>query len=94
MVAISSSAAGEEQMVMAKQPIMISVGAVIEDEAYFLIVKPLPSLYGIISYQKGGGEHLMNRTRGFVNLNRFKSGRTIKRLKRVVDKYKFKRQSL
>ena len=54
MVAISSSAAGEEQMVMAKQPIMISVGAVIEDEAYFLIVKPLPSLYGIISYQKGG----------------------------------------
>jgi len=36
----------------------------------------------------------MNRTRGFVNLNRFKSGRTIKRLKRVVDKYKFKKQGL
>ncbi len=32
----------------------------------------------------------MNRTRGFVNLNRFKSGRTIKRLKRVSDKYKIK----
>ncbi len=36
----------------------------------------------------------MNRTRGFVNLNRFKSGRAIKRLKRVVDEYKFKRQGL
>ena len=31
----------------------------------------------------------MNRTRGFVNLNRFKSGRTIKRLSKVVyDKRK------
>ncbi len=36
----------------------------------------------------------MNRTRGFVNLNRFKSGRNIKRLKRVVGKYKLKKQSL
>ena len=27
----------------------------------------------------------MNRTRGFVNLNRFKSGRAIKRLKKVTD---------
>ena len=27
----------------------------------------------------------MNRTRGFVNLNRFKSGRAIKRLKGVTD---------
>ena len=27
----------------------------------------------------------MNRTRGFVNLNRFKSGRAIKRLKNVVS---------
>ncbi len=27
----------------------------------------------------------MNRTRGFVNLNRFKSGRAIKRLKKVAD---------
>jgi len=26
----------------------------------------------------------MNRTRGFVNLNRFKSGRTIKRLSKAV----------
>ncbi len=33
----------------------------------------------------------MNKIRGFVNLNRFKSGRTIKRLKRVVGKYKLKR---
>ena len=33
----------------------------------------------------------MNRTRGFVNLNRFKSGRAIKRLKDVVvDKRKVK----
>lgn len=32
----------------------------------------------------------MNRTRGFVNLNRFKSGRTIKRLKTSPDKYKIK----
>jgi len=31
----------------------------------------------------------MNRTRGFVNLNRFKSGKTIKRLNKVVyDKRK------
>jgi len=31
----------------------------------------------------------MNRTRGFVNLNRFKSGRAIKRLsKAVYDKQK------
>jgi len=27
----------------------------------------------------------MNRTRGFVNLNRFKSGRAIKRLKNIPD---------
>jgi len=32
----------------------------------------------------------MNRTRGFVNLNRFKSGRAIKRLRKVPDKYKMK----
>lgn len=32
----------------------------------------------------------MNRTRGFVNLNRFKSGRVIKRLKRGPDKHKMK----
>ena len=31
----------------------------------------------------------MNRTRGFVNLNRFKSGRAIKRLK-AVDKNRLK----
>lgn len=34
----------------------------------------------------------MNRTKGFVNLNRFKSGRTIKRLKAVPDKSKMKKQ--
>jgi len=34
----------------------------------------------------------MNRTRGFVNLNRFKSGRAIKKLKRAVDKYRLKGQ--
>ncbi len=27
----------------------------------------------------------MNRTRGFVNLNRFRSGRAIKRLKKITD---------
>jgi len=27
----------------------------------------------------------MNRTRGFVNLNRFKSGRAIKRLRKATD---------
>jgi len=27
----------------------------------------------------------MNRTRGFVNQNRFKSGRAVKRLNRVAD---------
>jgi len=27
----------------------------------------------------------MNRTRGFVNLNRFKSGSAIKRLMKIVD---------
>ena len=27
----------------------------------------------------------MNRTRGFTNLNRFKSGRAIKRLMKVTD---------
>jgi len=27
----------------------------------------------------------MNRTKGFVNLNRFKSGRAIKRLKKAND---------
>ena len=32
----------------------------------------------------------MNRTKGFVNLNRFKSGRAIKRFKKVADKYKSK----
>jgi len=40
---ISSLAAGEElreQMVMAGRPMMISVGEVIEDGAYFLMVKP------------------------------------------------------
>jgi len=35
----------------------------------------------------------MNRTKGFVNLNRFKSGRAIKRLKRVPDKYKVRREN-
>jgi len=34
----------------------------------------------------------MNRTRGFVNLNRFKSGRAIKRLKAISDKYKLKKR--
>ena len=29
----------------------------------------------------------MNRTRGFVNLNRYKSGRALKRLRRVPDKH-------
>ncbi len=33
------------------------------------------------------GEELVNRTKGFVNLNRFKSGRAIKRSKKVADKY-------
>jgi len=32
----------------------------------------------------------MNRTKGFANLNRFKSGRAIKRLKRAPDKSKVK----
>jgi len=32
----------------------------------------------------------MNRTRGFVNLNRFKSGKAIKRHKTLLDKYKMK----
>jgi hypothetical protein len=32
----------------------------------------------------------MNRTRGFVNLNRFKSGKAIKRLKITPDKYQRK----
>ncbi len=27
----------------------------------------------------------MNRTKGFVNLNRFKSGRAIKRLTKITD---------
>lgn len=27
----------------------------------------------------------MNRTRGFVNLNRFKSGRSIKKLTKIAD---------
>lgn len=36
----------------------------------------------------------MNRTKGFVNLNRFKSGRAIKRLKRVMDRYKLKRHKV
>jgi len=34
----------------------------------------------------------MNRTRGFVNLNRFKSGKAIKRLKKVSAKYELKGQ--
>ena len=34
---------------------------------------------------------LMNRTRGFVNLNRFKHGKTIKRLSKVTYK---KRQKI
>jgi len=29
---------------------------------------------------------IMNRTRGFVNQNRFKSGRAIKRLNRTADR--------
>jgi hypothetical protein len=36
------------------------------------------------------GEELVNRTKGFVNLNRFKSGRAIKRFKKVADRYKSK----
>jgi len=33
----------------------------------------------------------MNRTRGFVNLNRFKSGRALKRLKKTArDEHKMK----
>ncbi len=36
------------------------------------------------------GEELVNRTKGFVNLNRFKSGRAIKRFKKVADKHKSK----
>ena len=28
----------------------------------------------------------MNRTRGFVNLNRFKSGRAIRKLKSIIGK--------
>ncbi len=34
---------------------------------------------------KRGKEEPMNRTRGFVNLNRFKSGRALKRLKKIND---------
>ena len=35
----------------------------------------------------------MNRTRGFINLNRFKSGRAIKKLKNAVaDKRKVKEE--
>ena len=34
----------------------------------------------------------MNRTRGFVNLNRFKSGRTIKRFSKAVYDRQKKRQ--
>jgi len=34
----------------------------------------------------------MNRTKGFINLNRFKSGRAIKQLKVVPDKHKRKGQ--
>jgi len=33
----------------------------------------------------------MNRTRGFVNLNRFKSGRAVKRLNKVTDDKRKKR---
>ena len=34
----------------------------------------------------------MNRTRGFVNLNKYKSGKAIKRLKAVPDKHRLKGQ--
>lgn len=36
----------------------------------------------------------MNRTRGFVNLNRFKSGKALKRLKAVSRKNEVKWQRL
>ncbi len=36
----------------------------------------------------------MNRTKGFVNLNRYKSGKAIKRLKMVLDKSKLKGQRI
>ena len=36
-----------------------------------------------------GGRVAMNRTRGFVNLNKFKSGKAIKRLK-ALGKHKLK----
>ncbi len=35
----------------------------------------------------------MNRTKGFVNLNQFKSGRAIKRFKMIPDKPKRKGQA-
>ena len=34
-------------------------------------------------YIKMGCQQLMNRTKGFVNLNRFKSGRAIKQLNKA-----------
>jgi len=40
-----------------------------------------------------GAKIQVNRTRGFVNQNRFKSGRAIKRLKQVTDKHNVKRQT-
>ena len=44
-------------------------------------------------YNKGNVRQLaMNRTRGFVNLNKYKSGKAIKRLKAVPDKRGLKGQ--
>jgi hypothetical protein len=35
----------------------------------------------------------MNRTRGFVNQNRFKSGKAVKRLSKVTDDRRMKKAS-
>jgi len=35
----------------------------------------------------------MNRTRGFINLNRFKSGKMVKKLKRVPDRHGLEKRS-
>lgn len=43
-------------------------------------------------YNRGSVRWPVNRTRGFVNLNKFKSGKAIKRLKAVADKHRLKGQ--
>jgi len=38
----------------------------------------------LLSIVYNGARVTMNRTRGFINLNRFKSGKAVKRLKNTV----------